>query len=299
MKLKNNYIFIGAAIVLLFALLTPAFAATSASDSTKDLIVLNEANTVSLRGVVDGSSVAEVIKGIEKLNDQKVPLIGKIRHKLFTPKPIYLVLYTPGGDVGAGLELVEAIKGSVRPVHTITMFAASMGFQIAQQLGTRYILETGTLMSHHAKGSVGGEIGGRGTSQIQSRLGYFERLLTELDLQTVARTGGKQTLASYQEAYDHELWVSGKESVAQGYADEVVTVRCDASLAGYEMHTVDIPTPFGNIAVDYDSAKCPLNSAPKNARPHKQIVNDKLDAALTEFKDTYDNIQNHIIPMTY
>jgi len=113
-----------------------------------------------------------------------------------------------------------------------------MGFQIAQNLGERLVLKSGVMMSHHAEGGTEGQMGGKGQSQLQARIGLWERRIKELDEETVRRTKGKQTLASYQEAYDHELWLTGKEAVEQGYADRVVTVRCDSSLDGYTTHEI-------------------------------------------------------------
>jgi ATP-dependent protease ClpP protease subunit len=49
-------------------------------------------------------------------------------------EPIYLFLNTPGGSIQTGLEIIESLKGLDRPVSTVTLFAASMGFQIAQNL---------------------------------------------------------------------------------------------------------------------------------------------------------------------
>ena len=143
--------------------------------------------------------------------------------------PIYLVLYTPGGDIQAGLELIDFLKGLHRPIHTITLFAASMGFQIAQQLGDRYIIKFGTLMSHKARGAIQGEFGDR-MSQIDSRYGHWLNIVYMLDMATVKRTNGKQTLESYRAQYQNELWMTGDISVKGGYADSVVQVSCDSGL---------------------------------------------------------------------
>jgi ATP-dependent protease ClpP protease subunit len=50
--------------------------------------------------------------------------------KLKSNEPIYLVLYTPGGSIDDGLTFISFMKALNRPVHTITLFAASMGKEI-------------------------------------------------------------------------------------------------------------------------------------------------------------------------
>jgi len=134
------------------------------------------------------------------------------------------------------------------------------------------------LMSHRARGSVQGEMGGASPSQIQSRLNFYLRSLQDMDELTVKRTKGKQTLESYQKAYISELWIMGKNAVEQGYADEVITLACDSSLDGVTTKTVN----FMGMDIQYDIDKCPLSSAPKNIRaivttqygqvPHTEFV---------------------------
>jgi hypothetical protein len=100
-------------------------------------IQLSKENSVSLRDVVHSGSVSKVIQELAKkeTNDESV---------------IYLVLDTPGGSVFAGIDLINYLKAYKKPVHTITSFAASMGFQIAQgNQGKRLISPTGVLMSHN------------------------------------------------------------------------------------------------------------------------------------------------------
>lgn len=216
------------------------------------LIHLNKNNTLVLNEVVTQASVAQIMVQARKMDQA-----------LFSgDEPMYLVLNTPGGDVEAGIALSRFINGLRRPTETITIFAASMGFQIAQQLKARHIVKNGTLMSHHAKGGVEGEFGGQEPTQLGNRLAFFTKEIQELDEQTVRRTKGKQTLASYTHAYDHELWLSDETSVAQGYADDVVSVVCDKTIQGTETHKSE----FMGIPVEYETDKCPLNTGILNVK---------------------------------
>jgi ATP-dependent protease ClpP protease subunit len=210
------------------------------------VLKLTKDNTAVLFGVVDSTSVSDVMQQIQKLDSS-----------LKSGYAINLVLYTPGGSIQDGLELIEYLKSVNRPINTVTVFAASMGFQIAQNLKNRYILQNGVLMSHKAAGGFEGEFGD-GNSQIDSRYGLWMSRILEMDEQTVAKTKGKQTLKSYRSQYQNELWLTGAQAVKGGYADVVISAQCDKSLDGNRTQHLEI-MGFG-INVVYSS--CPLNTKP-------------------------------------
>lgn len=255
-------------LALLTVLPTKALSKTEKNDDT---IVLSKTNLITLNTQVDGESTAKVIGDAKLLDSQ----LSGIKEKITGNKAhIRLFLNTPGGSIQSGLEMIEALKGLGRPVDTITIFAASMGFQIAQNLDTRYIVKNGVLMSHRAKGEFAGEFGGQNPSQIESRFSLWKSRLDELDQETVNRTGGKQTLQSYQKQYASEMWLTGAQSVAQGYADKVIKVKCDSSLSGTTVHTATVMI----FRVTYELDNCPINTTPMNvqigfATNHGQYMN--------------------------
>ncbi len=227
---------------LMMTLAIPA----QAKKSELPVLKLTKDNTAVLFGVVDSTSVSDVMQQIQKLDSS-----------LKSGYAINLVLYTPGGSIQDGLELIEYLKSVNRPINTVTVFAASMGFQIAQNLGQRYILQNGVLMSHKAAGGFEGEFGD-GNSQIDARYGLWMSRILELDQQTVARTKGKQTLKSYRSAYQNELWLTGEQSIKGGYADRVISASCDKSLNGQRTQHLD----FFGLGINVNYSECPLNTNP-------------------------------------
>lgn len=209
-------------------------------------ILLTKDNTLVLDQAFTSRSVAALITRAKQLDAD-----------LKSGYPIYLFLNTPGGSIQAGLELVEALKSLNRPVHTVTLFAASMGWQLLQHLGDRYVLEFGVLMSHKASGGFQGEFGGGG-SQIDSRYGLWLRRLDLMDKQTVARTKGKKTLTQYRAEYDNELWLNGAEAVKNGYADEVVSVKCSKELNGTKQSNIN----FFGMSIAIEVSECPIVTGP-------------------------------------
>jgi ATP-dependent Clp protease protease subunit len=231
-------------IMMLLAMLS-----VNAAETPRKEIVLTKDNTLVLNESFRGSSVSSLIGQAKEMDAS-----------LKSGYPIYLFLSTPGGSIQAGLELIEFLEGLNRPVHTITLFSASMGFQLVQHLGKRYILKYGVLMSHKAAGGFRGEFGG-GSSQIDSRYGLWLRRLQMMDKQTVNRTNGKKTLKQYQSEYDNELWLNGEEAVRNGYADAVVSVKCSESLNGSTSKTVRY---YGfNVKLTFDN--CPIRTFPIKA----------------------------------
>jgi ATP-dependent Clp protease protease subunit len=273
------------AVLLLGVILFP-LSLTKPSNNSQ--VVLSKSNLVVLSGEVEGELSGRVISEAKALDASR----------LSSGKPIYVFMNTPGGSIQTGLEMIEALKGLNRPVTTVTLFSASMGFQIVQNLGERLILKNGVLMSHRAAGGFEGYFGGQRPSQMDNRYNLWLTRLTELDQQVVDRTGGKQTLASYQKAYSDELWLTGQQSVVGGYADRIVTVKCDSSLDGVTTHNIE----FLGLKISYDLDNCPINTSPMHIRvaspEEKQpLTRERAKDAEARFLESYITKHRSIIPM--
>lgn len=279
-------------LVLLLFVLAPRL---SASNDATGTIVLSKSNTVVLNGEVNGDSTSAVIAKAKDLDGALTKAKGKFGKD---DKPLYLFLDTPGGSIQSGLEMIEALKGMGRKINTVTMFAASMGWQIVQNLDDRLILKNGVLMSHHAAGEFAGSFGGVHPSQMDSRYQLWIDRVRELDEQTVSRTGGKQTYESYTKQYDQEMWLTGTKAVAQGYADKVVLVKCDSTLDGTTVHHAD----FMGLDIQYELDNCPLNTSPMKIRiagslDGKPLSNEIANEVKAKFMDLFNNKQKQVVPM--
>jgi ATP-dependent Clp protease protease subunit len=230
-------------LVLLMALFTFSVGAA-------ETVTFNEDNTVSLKDAVMSESVTQTINELAKRENNSEPVI-------------YLVLDTPGGSVFAGLNLIHYLKGYKKPVKTVTIFAASMGFQIVNgNPGERLIVDTGVLMSHPMSGGLRGELGTN--LSLDNRNGYIKEIIDTMDKQAAARTKGKVSLAEYQKAYDNELWTTGQNAVDKGYADAVTQASCAEGLSA-SVEVVDERefigfTMMGPLAlqIKYEVSRCPL-----------------------------------------
>ena len=285
---------IAALLLVLGVILIPQYSVSEAK-STTDLtptITLTSKNLLVLNGEVNGETTSAVISKAKELC-QNTHL-----KKLFGLKPtLNLFMNTPGGSIQAGLEMIEALKGTGCKINTVTMFAASMGFQIIQNLDDRLILKNGVMMSHRAAGGFEGSFGGTKPSQIDSRYQFWLDRVRELDEQTVSRTKNKQTYESYTKEYANEMWLTGTKSVQEGYSDEVVLVKCDSTISGTSKHSAD----FMGFQVSYELDNCPLNTAPMNVSmllPKGQEVPTELKNEIkNKFLSQFYNSQKQEIPM--
>lgn len=209
-------------------------------------ITLTKDNALVMDKTFGWGSVAEVTFKAKQLDA-----------RLESNEPLYLVIDSGGGGISAGLELIENLSSLNRPVHTVTLFGASMAFQTVQGLGTRYLVKDGTLMSHKARGGFYGEFPG----QIDSRYTYWITRVREMNIRTVIRTEGKHTIKSYEDLIENEYWCSSKECLGQGFADAVAQVKCDSSLVGTREYFVDRFVWRGQpVEIKYIKDACPLNT---------------------------------------
>lgn len=252
---------IGAIMLKLFAIfLFLTFAAQA------ETITLKSDNMVSLNDQVSGESVTRAMLDIQRLN-------------LFeSNEPIYLVLNTPGGSIFAGIDFIRFAKSSRRPIHTVTIFAASMGFQIVEALpGIRYMAESGVLMSH--RGAVGG-VSGQFPGELNVRVEFYGKVTEELDAGVAARAG--ITLKEYQALIHDEYYALPGKAIKDKFADAQVAVACDNSLNG--IHNLEVNTMFGPVEVIF--ADCPLITNPIGAKFKTSTEqNGKQDALSVYFSE--------------
>jgi len=219
-------------------------------------IKLTEKNTINFnQAFSDGFVSKKQIEAIDLCNSN--------------PKTdIFVVLNTPGGSVSAGQLLYDTLHALPCFFHTITIFSASMGYQTVQNLGQRYIIPSGVLMSHRAKlGGLGGEIGG----ELDSILNFYKKSIEEMEIIAANRVG--ISLEKYRDEIKDELWMTAEQSVEKGHADAIVLVNCDKSLLGSYTETMN--TFFGQLLVEF--SKCPLITAPLSVRGNNNIDLVKLN----------------------
>ena len=218
-------------LLMLLALPTLSFANQPKS------IILTKKNTISFNDEFNPMTVANKQKELFELAESS------------PEKELYIVMYSPGGSVSAGSLFIDTVKALGKKVHTITIFSASMGYQTVQGLGNRYILPSGTLMSHRAY--IEG-LSGQFPGELNTRINMLMSSTERLDQVAANRVG--ISLEEYKKQVHDELWLVGQQAVDLGHADAVVNAVCDESLSG--THKEIIGTMFGPVELEYSN--CPL-----------------------------------------
>lgn len=257
----------------------PATTAEAPQKKTMEVIDLNDRNTVVMDQAFSDSSVSVVMLKLQELSN-KVP----------RGSTVYLVMNTPGGSVDAGLRLISYARALPLKVKTLTLFAASMGYQTVQQLDERLILDSGTLMSHRAKFGLSGEAPG----EFFSRLKWIMSQLDNLDAIAAARMG--MSFESYRKLIADEYWVYGENSVNDKAADRTVLAKCGTGLEGTTVTNVE--TIFGTFAVEL--SKCPLVPGFISVTAAGQAVNEEvLNYVKTMLSDKKEFVNQYILTNKY
>lgn len=242
-----------------------------------EVVFLNEADSVVMDQAFDSNSVSKVMREMQALSD-----------KLPKSATITLVLNSPGGSVPAGQKLITFSKGLPQKVRTLTIFAASMGFQTVQGItGERLVLEHGTLMSHPASFGVDGQT----PYQVKSRLNWIMQMVDSLDRTAAARMG--MGFYDYQNLIHDEFWTFGQDAVRTKAADRVVIGACGKYKENSK--TIKVETFFGDFDVELPS--CPLIPGYISVKPSGggETNKDALDYVKSLMTDRHQFTRDYIV----
>lgn len=164
---------------------------------------------VFLNGDINSSSVRDIIFKIISINheDSNIPKNER--------EPIKLFINSPGGNVYDGFALIDTIRNSTTPIHTIALGSAmSMGMLVYSVGHERYVGEYSTLMFHDVSSAVADKL-----ETIRDRVGELNRI--QAMICSVVVNNSKipmEQLAS--KLYQREDWyISAQEAIDYGLAD--------------------------------------------------------------------------------
>lgn len=174
-------------------------------------IDLTTENVLPLLGPIDDATAFSVIFKLAALNEMK------------TDKPIYMYIDSPGGSVVSANLIIDTVKLSRRPVHTVSIFAASAAFNIVQALGSRFIVERTLFLTHNAY------IANFRINELSiERIDQAKQYLFSIYAVSAKRLGLSDK--EYQDFMESETLVRGENILKINAADRIVNVDCSKEI---------------------------------------------------------------------
>jgi ATP-dependent Clp protease protease subunit len=204
-----------------------------------ELIELKKDNFVTLRETIDQDSSSKLLSKLNVIESKY--------------EQIYLYINSPGGEVMAGLEIINYIKSLQQRSKIVTCIvhnAMSMAFVIFQYCSQRYILYSSTLMQHQMSLGVKGKL-----YDINSRLSYINSLENRLNQDQALRLN--MTVDNFTKLIQNDWWLYSEDIISNNAADKIVTIYC--SFENFD-ETILVQTMFGDISIRYSA--CPLINYP-------------------------------------
>ena len=234
-----------------------------------EAIELKKDNFVSLREKISADSSSKLLA---KLNSIEARYDN-----------IYIYINSPGGDVIAGLEIINYIKSlqaRSKQVLCIAHNAMSMAFAIFQYCSQRYILYSSSLMQHQMSLGVKGKL-----YDINSRMSYLNSLESTLNQDQATRL--ELTSERFAQLIQNDWWLYAGDIIGNNAADKMVSFFC--SFDNYD-ETVVTQTLFGEIKITYSA--CPLINYPLAINfPTLNFPEEKK----TEFFETHVNFMKKYV----
>lgn len=157
-----------------------------------------------------GDSVDSYIRFFNKQDDEdNIPIEER--------KPIKIFIDSPGGDLIATFTMINAIKLSKTPVHTINIGAAySGGFFIFLAGHKRFAYELSSFLFHEGSTGTSGDAG-----KFRNFADFYKK---ELDkLKSIVLKYTKISDEEYEKHIKDDWWFTAEEAIEYGICDEILT----------------------------------------------------------------------------
>ncbi len=163
---------------------------------------------------IDSDTVDDVCKAILQYNKDDAAIEPNER------RPIILYLDTPGGEVTAGMKLIDVIQASQTPVHIVNLGTCySMGFLIYIVGHKRFASKNATFLMHDGSIDIGGS-----TSKTRDYIAFNDIIESRTKELVVSSTSITPEL--YDEKYRREWYMFADEAKELGVVDEILGIDC-------------------------------------------------------------------------
>ena len=163
---------------------------------------------------IDAVSTDDLCKAILQYNRDDAGIAPEDR------EPIRIYLDTPGGDVSAGLRVIDVIRASITPVHIINLgICYSMGFMIFIAGHKRFASENATFLMHDGSVSASGS-----ASKTRDLMEFNDRVDGRLRSLVLGMTSISDEM--YDAKIRKEWYMFADEAKELGVVDSILGIDC-------------------------------------------------------------------------
>lgn len=163
---------------------------------------------------IDAVSTDDLCKAILQYNKDDAGIAPEDR------EPIRIYLDTPGGDVSAGLRVIDVIRASITPVHIINLgICYSMGFMIFIAGHKRFASENATFLMHDGSVSASGS-----ASKTRDLMEFNDRVDGRLRSLVLSMTSISDEM--YDAKIRKEWYMFADEAKELGVVDSILGIDC-------------------------------------------------------------------------
>jgi len=178
--------------------------------------IYTENNHIWYNTSVTKKSTNRLVRIIHNKNNEYNDSVNKMRDVAnLTPKPLYLHINSYGGDLLAVMAVVDAIKNSKIPIHTIIEGVAASAGTIMSVVGhKRYITSNSYMLIHQLSTGMRGTMEDLKEEMINNRV-FMKRI------KDIYAEHTKISRSELTNALKHDLWWDAKTCLKKGLVDEI------------------------------------------------------------------------------
>lgn len=166
---------------------------------------------------IEDETVYDIVRHIMQYNKEDIGIDAENR------TPIILYIVTRGGDIEAGLALIDVIQSSKTPVYTVNLGCQySMGFEIGLAGHKRYATRNARYLMHD--GAIGIADSG---SKVRDYVKFHEDIMERIKAFVLSRSN--ITSDDYDSKVRKEWYMFAEEAKQYGFIDYIIGEDCDIS----------------------------------------------------------------------
>lgn len=173
-------------------------------------------NNIYFRSAVNKTSVDELIRTIQKKNEDFVNLVKNNKMINFCqPKPLYLYITSYGGCLLSCFRAIDAIRRSAIPIYTVVDGYAASAATLMSVVGRkRFMTPHSYMLIHQLSSGVMGKYW-----EIEDEFINLEMMMNDIyKIYTDNSTMKKDEL---EEQLSHDLWWGAETCLSNGLIDEI------------------------------------------------------------------------------